>query len=167
MVCQENRIVLWKSCFPNNLLDEAAVEKTRAEMRALLPLFAQHPDILFVHLTTPPLTPNVAAEPVWKWLARALLGKPQPKPRLEKSGPLARQLDQWVATEWLKDYPQKNVAVFDLYDVLTDHGKSNYLAFVSDVEPYDSYPSRAGNEKAAAELVPFLNRAVRRAGLSP
>lgn len=161
-----NQIVLWKSCFPNNLLDEAGVAAAKKELTALLPLFAQHPDVLFVHLTTPPLSPNVAPEPLWKWLARALTGR-RYRARLQASGPLARALDEWVAHEWLAGYAHDNVVVFDLYDALTDHGRSNYLAFVSPRDPYDSHPSRAGNDKVAAELVPFLNRAVRRAGLSP
>jgi len=160
-----NQIVLWKECFPNNFLDdEKALEDAKLEMRALLPIFAQHPDVLFVHLTTPPLAARTEKEPAWKYLARALLGKPQPGPRLEKSGPLARRLNDWVVGEWLKDYPQKNVAVFDLYNLLTD-GKSNFLAYPTG-DGSDSHPSRAGNQRAAAELVPFLNRAVRRAGLS-
>lgn len=163
-----HHIVMWKSCFPNNTLDgEAAVEEAKQQMSALLPLFAKQPKALFVHLTTPPQAPKVESEPLWKWGMRALLRKPQPGPRLLKSGPLARRLNDWMvrADGWLKDYPHKNVAVFDLFDVLTDHGKSNFLAYPTG-DGYDSHPSRAGNEKVAAELVPFLNRAVRRAGLS-
>jgi hypothetical protein len=162
---QRNQIVLWKECFPNNFIDgEKGLEQAKQEMRALLPVFAQHPDVLFVHLTTPPLAAQVEKEPAWKYLARAVLGKAQPGARLEKSGPLARQLNDWVVNEWLKDYQQKNVAVFDLYNLLTD-GKSNFLAFPTG-DGSDSHPSRAGNERATRELVPFLNRAVRRAGLS-
>jgi hypothetical protein len=160
-----NQIVLWKECFPNNFIDDdQALEQAKKEMRELLPVFAQHPDVLFVHVTTPPLAPLVEEEPRWKYLARLVMGKPQPGPRLQKSGPLARQLDNWVVAEWLKDYPQKNVVVFDLYNLLTDGGKSNFLAFPTG-DGSDSHPSRAGNERATAELVPLLNRAVRRAGL--
>src|SRR5438067_1244664 len=78
-----NQIVLWKECFPNNLLDDdKALEVAKQQMRDLLPIFAQHPDVLFVHVTTPPLAPLVEKERVWKHLARALMGKPQPGPRL-------------------------------------------------------------------------------------
>jgi hypothetical protein len=161
-----NQIVLWKECFPNNFIDDdKALAQAQQQMRDLLPVFAAHPDVLFVHVTTPPLAPIVEKEPAWKYLARFLLGKPQPGPRLQKSGPLARKLNDWVAGEWLKDYPHKNVAVFDLYNLLTDGGKSNFLAYPTG-DGSDSHPSRAGNQRATAELVPFLNRAVRRAGLS-
>jgi hypothetical protein len=165
---QRNQIVVWKSCFPNNMLDDdAAVAQAKATLTALLPYFAKHPEVLFVHVTSPPNAPAVAKEPAWKFAARAVLGKPQPGPRLIKSGPLARQLNDWVTRPdgWLKDYPHKNLVVFDLFDLLTDGGKSDFLAYPTGGGT-DSHPSRAGNERAAAEMVPFLNRAVRRAGLS-
>jgi hypothetical protein len=165
---KRNQIVMFKSCFPNNLLgDEKAVEAARAEMNALLPEFAKHPDVLFVHVTTPPLAPRVEKEPAWKWLAREVMRKPQPGSRLVRSGPLARALNDWVTSPdgWLKGYAGKNVAVFDLYDALTNHGESDFLAYPTH-DGYDSHPSREGNAKAAAEFVPFLNRAVRLAGLS-
>jgi hypothetical protein len=165
---QRNQIVMFKSCFPNNLLDDdKALEAARTEMRALLPELAKHPDVLFVHVTTPPLAPRVEKEPAWKWLARELMRKPQPGPRLLRSGPLARALDDWVTSPegWLKGYPGKNIVVFDLYDALTNHGESDFLAYPTE-DGYDSHPTREGNAKAAAEFVPFLNRAVRLAGLS-
>ena len=162
----QNQIVVWKACFPNNMIDdEKQLAQIEDKFRALLPLFAKHPEVLFVHLTTPPLAPMTEKQPAWKWVAKTLMGKPQPEKRLEKAGPLARQLDQWLMTEWLKEYPQKNVVVFDLFDILTDHGKSNYLAFPTGGGT-DSHPAREGNQLVTAELVPFLNRAVRRAGLS-
>jgi hypothetical protein len=165
---KRNQIVMFKSCFPNNLLnDDKALAAARAEMTALLPELAKHPDVLFVHVTTPPLAPKVEKQPAWKWLARAVMRKPQPGPRLLRSGPLARALNDWVTSPdgWLKGYASKNVAVFDLYDTLTNHGESDFLAYPTE-GGYDSHPSREGNAKAAAEFVPFLNRAVRRAGLS-
>jgi hypothetical protein len=165
---KQNQIVVFKSCFPNNNMnDEKALEKARADLSALLPVLARHPDVLFVYVTTPPLAPKAAKEPVWKWMARVVTGKPQPGPRLLRAGPLSRRLNDWVTSPdgWLKDYPHKNLVVFDYYDVLTDHGKSDYLAFPTH-DGYDSHPSREGHALAAAEFVPFLNRAVRRAGLA-
>lgn len=164
---KRHQIVVFKSCFPNNQLDDdAAVEAAKRQLASLLPLFAARPDVLFVYLTAPPLAPRVESEPAWKSLARLVMGKPQPKARLAASGPRARALNGWVVSPdgWLKGYAAKNVAAFDLYDILTD-GKSNYLAFPTGGGT-DSHPSREGNAKAAAAFVPFLNRAVRRAGLS-
>jgi hypothetical protein len=81
---------------------------------------------------------------------------------------LARQFNGWLAGSegWLKDSGLANVAVFDYYDILTDHGKSD-LSLYPTGKGYDSHPSREGNQKAAEDFIPFLNRAVRRAGLSP
>jgi hypothetical protein len=67
---------------------------------------------------------------------------------------------------WLKGYPEKNVVVFDYYDVLTEGGASNLSRFASG-DGRDSHPSAEGNQKAAAAFAPFINRAVRRAGLAP
>ena len=64
----------------------------------------------------------------------------------------------------MQEYPEKNVVVFELFDVRTDERAAN-------VSPYptgdgtDSHPKRAGYEKATRAFVPFFNRAVRRAGL--
>jgi hypothetical protein len=162
-----NRIVMFKSCFPENMLeDEAALARAKATLTALLPEFAKHPDVLFVHVTSPPLTPHLPRERLWRSVARALMGQPQPMDSLRRSGPLARQLANWVTSPdgWLKGYSHQNVAVFDLFDTLTDHGKSDFLAYPTG-GGLDSHPSREGNQKATAEFVPFLNRAVRRAGL--
>jgi len=164
---KRHQIVVFKSCFPNNQLDDdAAVETAKKQLASLLPLFEKRPETLFVYLTAPPLAPRVESEPAWKSLARLVMGKPQPKARLAASGPRARALNSWVVSPegWLKGYAGKNVAAFDLYDILTD-GKSDYLAFPTGGGT-DSHPSREGNAKAAAAFVPFLNRAVRRAGLS-
>ncbi len=165
---QRNLIVVFKSCFPESMLtDQAALDRAQATLSALLPVFARHPEILFVYLTSPPLAPAVGADPLWKSLARAALGKPQPLAKLMRSGPLARQLANWVVGPggWLKDYPNHNVVAFDLFDVLTNHGKSDFLAYPTG-DRTDSHPSGQGNQRVAAELVPFLNRAVRRAGMA-
>jgi hypothetical protein len=183
----KNRIVMFKSCYPNsNLrgnagdpvpgidanplrgLDANSAYHTVANAKGiysdLLPYFQQHQDTLFVVITAPPLSmANNAAN--------------------------ARAFNQWLVNDWLKDYPYKNVAVFDFYNVLTTNGgnaKTNDLdkesgnhhrwwqnavqhtvdstggahdtnAYPS--SPGDDHPSRAGNQKATAEFVPLLNLA--------
>jgi lysophospholipase L1-like esterase len=86
---------------------------------------------------------------------------------LTRQGALAREFNDWtVASDgWLMDYPLKNVVVFDLFDLLTGDGSSNLLRYPTD-DGYDSHPSRIGNDKVAEALIPFINRAVRRAGLA-
>jgi len=160
-----NSIVVFKSCYPNNDFvgpgaepgdpdsSERTVANAKAAYRALLPIFAQHPEVLFMAVTAPP-----RAEP--KKSAKEKLGsifkkKPQP-------ADWAREFNTWMAdTEsgWLGGYQPANVAVFDYYDVLTKHGETNWSAYPTG-GGRDSHPTRGGNEKAAHAFVPSLNAAV-------
>jgi hypothetical protein len=176
---KHNQVVVFKSCFPNNAFvgegtapgdpkgPDLTLWNARATMNALRDVLARHPEVLFVYLTTPPLARRPQSEALWKWLAKEILRKPHSHEQLDRSGPLARQFNDWVADGdgWLKDYPGRNVVVFDYYDILTNHGASNFSAYPTG-DGSNSHPSRAGNQQAATELLPFLNRAVRRAGLS-
>ena len=171
-----NRIVVFKSCYPNNdFVGEGQAPgdprgpaltywNARATLAALLPLFARHPDVLFVYVTAPPRAPK-RKEPLYVWAARKAGVLPARVP-LETSAELARRFDDWVTspTGWLARYSAPNVAVFDYYDVLTA-GRSNLLAFPTG-NGFDSHPAAEGNARAAELFVPFLDRAVRRAGLA-
>jgi hypothetical protein len=177
---RRNQIVVFKSCFTESAFvgegtppgdpkgPARTVWNARATMTALRAELARRPEVLFVYVTAPPSAPSAEATPAWRWLAGKLRGRPQARAALARSGPLARQFNEWVAARdgWLAGYPHTNVAVFDYYDVLTAKGRSDYLAYTG-ADPTDAHPARPGNEAAAREFVPFLNRAVRRAGLSP
>jgi len=155
----ENRVILFKSCFPNSQLEgkpddppgpsfELTVAGAKAVYIQLRKAFQSRPDKFFMVITAPPLQDGRHANN-------------------------ARAFNTWLVKEWLKDYPGKNVAVFDFYNVLT--GKENHhrvregkvehivaggntLVYPSD----DDHPSAAGNRKATAEFVPFLDFHVRR-----
>jgi hypothetical protein len=186
----KNQIVMFKSCYPNSNLrgnaddpvppidtnplkgvDSGSKYHTVANAKGiyidLLPYFQQHPDTLFVVVTAPPLSSA-------KYSANA------------------RAFNQWLVNDWLKDYPHKNVAVFDFYNVLTTNGgstKTNDLdketgnhhrwwqnavqhtvdtsGGTHDTTAYasasgDDHPSKAGNQKATTEFVPLLNLAYNR-----
>jgi hypothetical protein len=123
--------------------------------------FAAHPEKLFVVITAPPLSDGTYAAN-------------------------ARAFNQWLVNDWLVQYAytQKNVAVFDFYNVLTSNGGNaatndlgaatgNHHRWYSgavqhktdggaNVQAYpasagDDHPSRAGNLKATGEFVPMLN----------
>ena len=128
--------------------------------------FEKHPQTLFVYVTSPPNAPKEDGEAGWKALAKRALGRQTATDRLAEQARVARAFNDWVKGDdgWLAGYPAKNVIVFDYYDVLTDHGASNLSRYPNE-DGYDSHPTAEGNRKAAAELVPLLNRAVRRAGL--
>ena len=186
----ENQIVLFKSCFPNSGLkgnpddpvpsvdanplrgmacgsDYHTVANAKGIYIDLLPCFQQHQEILFVVITAPPLTdPKYAGN--------------------------ARAFNQWLFYDWLKDYPYKNIAVFDFYNVLTSSGGNAHThdlfretgnhhrwwntgiqhvvdtsGGVHDTTAYasgsgDDHPSKAGNQKATGEFLPLLNLAYNR-----
>jgi hypothetical protein len=177
---QSNQIVMFKSCYPNNRFagegdepgDPAGPELTlanaKATLMALRDELAKHPDLLFVYVTAPPVAARVPKDRAWKWLAKKILGRPAPVEVVSRSAEVARQFNRWVAAPdgWLAGYPHKNVVVFDYYHVLTDEGASNFSRYSTGAAGGDSHPSRAGNEKAVKVLIPLLNHAVRRAGLS-
>lgn len=184
----ENEIVMFKSCFPNSNVsgkpDDAPTSgRNRLEgvdagnFRAmsvgnikrlyndLLGFFATRPDKLFVVITAPPLFQGATNA---------------------ENARSARAVNDWLYGEWLSSngYAQKNVAVFDFFNVLTssagspeqndlesnegNHHRvregqaehiqgldSNFLAYPS--PGGDSHPSPAGNLKATAEYLPLLN----------
>jgi len=181
----ENAIVLFKSCFPNSdlqgsakaappAIDDNPLRGQAAEGNSdftvanakgiyidLLKYFATQPDKLFVVITAPPRA-DFETDSAYATNARAF--------------------NNWLVNEWLKDYPHKNVAVFDYYNVLTSNagsteqndigaatgnhhrwldGKVQHLQTVkSNVSAYpsgDSHPNTAGQLKATAEFVPLLN----------
>lgn len=170
-----NNIVVFKSCFPNNKFQsegrppgnaagpELTLWNARAAYTALLEEFQEYPEVLFICMTPPPLAPKPALLPLWKWLVKNALGRSE---RRVAGARLAREFNNWLSGSdgWLKDSHPANVAVFDYYDILTDHGASNFSRYPTG-DGFDSHPSREGNQKATAAFLPFLDRAVRRAGL--
>ncbi len=179
----ENQVILFKSCYPNSSIlgsptdppttgdnpmrgatsgsDTYTVANAKGIYNDLLVYFATRQDKLFILITPPPLMQSATDA------SRAAN---------------ARALNDWLVNDWLDAYPYNNVAVFDLYNVLTSNGgnpdlndvnsetgnhhrwwngavqhiqtvNSNYAAYPVD----DSHPTYAGNQKATAEFVQLLN----------
>jgi hypothetical protein len=178
----ENKIIMFKSCFPNSALkgsqsdpvpliennllkgeDSSSPYHTIANAKGIyidiLNYFGTRQDKLFIIIAAPPLS-----DPTYSDNARAF--------------------NQWLTQEWLQNYPYNNVFVFDFYNVLTSNGGNpnisdlgwatgnhhrwwqgavqhkindggNTLAYFSG----DDHPSSAGNLKATGEFVPLLNLA--------
>jgi hypothetical protein len=173
-----NQIVLFKSCFPNSYFaaqgsepgnpkgPALTVANAKAAFRELLPIFARSPNTLFVFVTTPPVVNGGFRERLGKALVKRLLARPLAAEKAAQQAQLARQFHDWIVAPdgWLASYPMKNVVVFDYYAVLTKQGRSFFSEYPSG-EDGDNHPSAQGNQAATSELVPFLNRAVRRLGL--
>jgi hypothetical protein len=157
---ETNAVVVFKSCYTSMRFagpgdepgDPDACEQTlanaRAAYRALLPALAAHPEVLFVAFTPPPLT---RPQPVG--LKAKLKAFFQGEPKWAKLG---RQFATWLAdprTGWLAGYQGRNIVVFDYYDLLAGDDGANWSI------GGDSHPSAAGNRRAAAAFVPFLQNA--------
>jgi hypothetical protein len=180
----ENKIIMFKSCFPNSALRGNASEPvpsidsnplkgqscgsqyhTVANAKGiysdLLEYFETVPDKTFIVITAPPLQDPTYADN-------------------------ARAFNNWLVNDWLSGYTVGNVYVFDFYNVLTTNGgnaNTNDLGSTSgnhhrwynsqvqhvtdgdddgnaNILEYpsgDDHPSKAGNLKATAEFVPLLN----------
>lgn len=159
-----NRIVAFKSCYPNNDFvgrgtapgdpdaEELTVANAQAAYASLLPLFRAHPEVLYVAFTAPP-----RAEPR-KGLKDRLKGVFASG---ETSADLAREFNIWLADReggWLAGYDLPNVVVFDYYDILTA-GTGNWSAYPTG-GGRDSHPSGRGNALAAAAFTRFIDGAV-------
>lgn len=149
----ENEIIMFKSCYPNSALqgnkdepvpsiegnplkgqesgtDTHTISNAKGIYIDLLEYFKTRQDKLFIIITAPPLSdPTYAGN--------------------------SREFNNWLVKEWLKDYPYKNVAVFDLNSILTNGG--NTLAYPSGWG--DDHPNTNGNQKATQEFINFINNA--------
>lgn len=169
-----NRVVVFKSCFPNSWIEsegegpgnpdacERTVVNYKASFLALLSSFKTRPETLFVVFTSPPLAkPNNGIKTKALTAVKRFFGSPDP---LDETGRRIRDFNNWLKDPdngWLKDYNLKNVVVFDYFDILTGYGVSDWSAYPTR-NGKDSHPSSEGNESAAREFIPFLNKAVNR-----
>ena len=176
-----HRIVLFKSCFPNsNIADEGvepgdpfSPERTLANYRAVFrhpegpgatwtrngvtyraleDVFAAHPDVLFVYITSPPRhwAPDDATN--------------------DSEARRARRFANWVKREWLSSYREahaglRNVAVFDWFDLLAYPDDAprhpNRLRAEYGGADGDSHPNRTADRRTAAVFATFLDAVVR------
>ena len=165
----ENRIIMFKSCFPNSDLfgnpddppaSEVSYQYTVSNAKAvynnILTYFQTRQDKLFIVITAPPQNRND-------------YGADYQTP--EHRAANARAFNDWLINDWLKGYAYNNVAVFDYYNVLTgadNHHRwhngavqhSIHTNFNFSGYPYgewDSHPDTTGQLKATTEFVPLLN----------
>src|SRR5437868_2468453 len=149
-----NRVILFKSCFPNNAFradrpgpgDPAGpvlnLTNAKATLDAVRHELARHLDVLFVYLTAPPLRAGGTSEALWKYAAKKIMGRPTSNLEQIRAAADARTFDDWVTSPdgWLKNYPNRNIVAFDYFDVLTGGRDSNFLRFPSNGGK-DDHPS--------------------------
>jgi hypothetical protein len=179
----QNRIIMFKSCYPNSYLGGNptdppptganplcgqdcssgyhTVRNAKGIYNDILEYFATRQDKLFIVITAPP----------------QVTGETDPTHAAN-----ARALNNWLINNWLAAYPYKNVAVFDFYNVLTSNGgnpntndigsatgnhhrlRNNAVQHIQTVDnntaaypTEDSHPTAAGNQKGTAEFIDLLN----------
>jgi hypothetical protein len=161
-----NDIVCFKSCYPNNYFESRGTEpgdpddctktvaNAKAAYRAILPHFQEHPEVLFVAFTAPPMAeykPVGMKATIKSWFQDN-----------DRGGELAREFNQWLTDRengWLAGYDLPNVQVFDYYGILSEGNEKGYSAYATR-DGRDSHPSSQGNQKAADAFVPFIDAAV-------
>jgi hypothetical protein len=170
-----NHVVMFKSCYPNNAfrpdgtstsdgVPALTLTNARATFSELLAQLAKYPEVLFIYVTAPPLRDDSAMEPIWRSLAKRMLARQSLAAERRHSAALARAFNDWIASPagWLARYPHRNV-VFDYFGLLA--GDDDFLRCASNGGT-DNHPKAEAQQLAAARFAPFVNRAVRYAGLS-
>lgn len=181
----ENQIIMFKSCFPCSYIggkptdppktgsnplrgkdcysSALTVANVKGIYNDLLVYFKTRQDKLFILIASPPLVQDATDA---------------------THAANARAVHDWLITTWLKNYPYKNVAVFDFFTGLTSNGgnpnkndvnkptgnhhryrnsqtehmqtvNNNYSSYGSSSD--DSHPTAAGGKKASAEFAGLLN----------
>lgn len=133
-------VIVVKSCFPNsNIESDEQFAKFQGYYLSLRSRVDEHPDKIFVLLTTPPLNP---AETSAAAAARA------------------RAMSQWLRSDqYLRGHP--NLFTFDLFDTLAERDPAapdfNQLSKTFR-EGTDSHPNQIANQMVAPLVVDFVSR---------
>lgn len=136
----QHEVIAVKSCFPNSAVEsdkmQGQFQSWYLQMRDVMD---QHPDHIFVVVTTPPLHPRATNS---------------------DEARRARAIANWLKSdEYLAGHP--NVFVFDFFDLLADPSTNTLRAEyqLSPDEP-DSHPNRLANETIGPLFVNFIAEAV-------
>lgn len=143
---REHDIIMFKSCYPAcDIESDGMLQQYKDWYLTILEVFKGHPEKLFVPMSPPPLSPK------WEGF------------RADRAA-RARAFADWLKSEYAADVP--NVISFDFFGILADPRTNGTREEYQRAErPGDSHPNQAGNRAAAEAFIPFINRAVRAAGL--
>lgn len=134
----QHEVIVFKSCFTGNaVMDDAQLEAQMGYYETMHAFIAQHPEKLFILLTTPPLN---SAEADSAMAARN------------------RRMADWLLSE---DYQRglANLYVFDLYGQLADNDPNSpdYSTLRAEYrEGSDNHPNLKANQVVAPLLADFI-----------
>jgi hypothetical protein len=134
----QHEVIVVKSCFPaSNIVNEAELEQRKSWNLAMRDIMDQHPDKVFILLTSPPLNP---AETTVEVAANA------------------RILSNWLASEDFKG-GHPNIFVFDFFDSLAEDAPEA-VDFNMLRQEYrdgtDSHPNQVANETIGPIFAKFI-----------
>ena len=136
----QHEVLIFKSCFPNSAIkSEGMLQQHKSWYLQMRDVIDQHPDRVFIFLTTPPLHPGATT--------------PEDAAR-------ARTLADWLGSdEFLGSQP--NLFVFDFFDLLADP-ETNMLRAEYQGDPHnaDSHPNELANRTIGPLFVDFVDQAI-------
>lgn len=136
----QHEVISFKSCFPNSAVEsEAMREQFQSWYLEIRDVVDQHPDRIFILVTSPPLHP--------------LATNPDEAVR-------ARAIANWLKSdEYLEGHP--NLFVFDFFDLLADPETGMLRAeYQLDPDGSDSHPNHLANETIGPVFATFIDEAV-------
>ena len=151
---ESNRIVMFKSCFPNSVIYEDGVApgdptndthstwNHKAAYLSLTNAFAARSNTLFIAVTAPPVKRGSEYDPA--------------------NAARCRAFHNWLRTEYVAEYRAatglRNLAVFDLFDILAAPATlpRNANALAQRYCTRDSHPNPRGSRAATGAFLPFL-----------
>ena len=136
----QHEVIAFKSCFPNSAVkNDRMREDFQAWYLDIRDIVDQHPDRIFILVTSPPLHP--------------LATNPDEAAR-------ARTVADWLKSNaYLEEHP--NLFVFDFFDLLADPDTNVLDArYQLDADDSNSHPNRLANEVIGPLFVEFIHEAV-------
>jgi len=132
-------IVAFKSCYPaSNICSDEKLEQYKGYYETVRDVTREHPEILFVPMSTPPLVPGATER---------------------HCAERARQFANWLVNVYPVD--EGNMAVFNLFEILAgdDSNSDDFNCLKSEYQrnASDSHPNHDANVAVAERFTQWLN----------
>lgn len=131
----DNDILIFKSCYPaSNIYSQAELNERKDYYRELYEVYEDHPNVLFVPMSTPPLPKAMTSY---------------------KKARRAKKFDYWLTHKYVEEYSGNNLLPFRLHKQLQT--KNGYLKPKYVADPNDGHPSSNSGIRVGNKLVKRLN----------